>query len=100
MSSNTVSKFSDQSTCLVELKLTQGAINNSGDELWSVAFSKVGCKYGKPIDDKEMAKAIQAIIPSRKCISQGQMISNHVEYFTWFDTIIEMRVSFYKNQII
>jgi len=42
----------------------------------------------------------QGIIPSRKCISQGQMISNHVEYFTWFDMIIEMRVSFYKNQII
>jgi len=40
------------------------------------------------------------VIPSGKCISQGQMISNHVECFTWFDMIIEMRVSFYKNQII
>jgi len=38
--------------------------------------------------------------PSGKCVSRGQMISNHVEYFTWFDMIIEMRVSFYKNQII
>jgi len=39
------------------------------------------------------------IKPSGKCILQGQMISNHVEYFTWFDMVIQMRVSFYKNQI-
>jgi len=42
----------------------------------------------------------QDLDPSGKCVSRGQMISNHVEYFTWFDMIIEMRVSFYKNQII
>jgi len=46
------------------------------------------------------ANSYYGIKPSGKCVSQGQMISNHVEYFTWFDMIIEMRVSFYKNQII
>jgi len=45
-------------------------------------------------------KRYEALKPSGKCVSRGQMISNHVEYFTWFDMIIEMRVSFYKNQII
>ena len=50
-----------------------------------------------PNQDEGYAKSL---IPSGKCISRGQMISNHVEYFTWFDMIIEMRVSFYKNQII
>lgn len=62
MSSTTVSEVSDRNTCL--LKLTQGAINDSGDELWNVAFAKVGCAVGKPVDDKEIAKAIQAIVGS------------------------------------
>jgi len=48
---------------------------------------------------EEWAPSSALLMPSGKCVSQGQMISNHVEYFTWFDRVIQMRVSFYENQI-
>ncbi|KAI0299482.1 hypothetical protein BC826DRAFT_966938 [Russula brevipes] len=35
--------------------------NGSGDELWDVAFSNVGRACGEPIDQEEIAEAIQAI---------------------------------------
>jgi len=56
-----------------------------------------------PITPTDNARPFETItmdfIPSGKCVSQGQMISHHVEYFTWFDMVIQMRVSFYENQI-
>jgi len=59
-----------------------------------IAVQHVTLDFVKNLRDEE-----EVFNPSRKCISRGQMISNHVEYFTWFDMVIQMRVSFYKNQI-
>jgi hypothetical protein len=35
--------------------------NNSGDELWNMAFSNVGRAYDKPMKEEEIFQAIQAI---------------------------------------
>jgi hypothetical protein len=35
--------------------------NNSGDELWDMAFSNVGRAYDKPMKEEEIIEAIQAI---------------------------------------
>jgi len=76
--------------------------NISGCTEVSLEFMAPSDSTGKKLSKgqpNEMVK-VQFFMPSGKCVSRGQMISNHVEYFTWFDMIIEMRVSFYKNQII
>jgi hypothetical protein len=40
-------------------RITEG--NNSGDELWNIAFSNVGRAYGKPMKEEDIVEAIQVI---------------------------------------
>jgi hypothetical protein len=48
------------SPCPPQTEMTSGG-NGPGDELWNVAFSDVGRAFGEPINQEEVAKAIQAI---------------------------------------
>ena len=50
--------------------------NCSGDELWSKAFSNVGRAHGKPLDEEDIAKAIQAISGSTSMWQRPQWLPN------------------------